>query len=300
MVWWTRWGVCLVAVVAALAPAKGGPSGDRMPVVASFYPLFEFAQRIGGDRVAVRNLVPPGAEPHDYEPTPRDVQAMHRARVIVFNGVGLEPWGRRLLEGLPAGVVRVNASEGISLATISSGEDRGRRDPHVWLDPVRAQQQVDNVLAGLVGADPSGRGAYEANAAAYKRQLAALHGRFARRLGPCRKKVFVVSHIAFGYLAARYGLTQIAVSGLEPEAEPSAAKLREILRLIRRHDLRVIYYETLVSQRVASTIAREAGIRTLVLNPIEGLTRRDIQQGRHYVSVMDDNLRNLAEGLDCP
>jgi zinc transport system substrate-binding protein len=289
--------------LAMLGPATGGASpvmSERLPVVASFYPLYEFARRVGGDRVAVRNLVPPGAEPHDYEPTPRDVIEINRARVLVYNGAGLEPWIARLLSQVPAAVIRVNATDGIRLGTPGTTGNRDQRDPHVWLDPVLAQRQVDNILAGLVRADPAGRALYETNAAEHKRGLAALHDRFARVITPCRKKVFVVSHASFGYLAARYGLRQISISGLEPEAEPSALKIRQILRQIRRYDVRVIYYETLVSPRVASTIAREAGARTLVLDPIEGLTDAEIRAGRNYMTVMEENLRNLAQGLDCP
>jgi zinc transport system substrate-binding protein len=290
---------CVIAL-APLAHAQGAPAVARLPVVASFYPLFEFAHRVGGERVTVRNLVPAGAAPHDYEPTLRDVRAIHEARVLVYNGGGFEPWVERLLGTLPASAVRVNASEGIPLATAPPGGGRGRSDAHIWLDPILAGRQVGNVLAGMIRADPGGRAVYDANTAAYKRRLAALHDLFARTIAPCRKRVFVVSHAAFGYLASRYGLRQIAISGLEPEAEPAASKMREILGLIRRHDVRVIYYETLINPRVANTIAREAGVRTLVLNPIEGLTDDELRQGKDYVSVMEENLRSLAQGLDCP
>jgi zinc transport system substrate-binding protein len=271
-----------------------------VPVVASFYPLFEFTQRVGGERVSVRNVVPAGAEPHDYEPTPRDVRAMHAARVLVYNGRGFEPWVQRVLTTLPAALVRVNASDGLPLSTAAAGDYRGRPDPHVWLDPVLAQRQVDAIRAGLARADPAGSPVYEANALAYTRRLASLHDQFARTLAPCRRKVFVVNHAAFGYLAARYGLRQVAISGLEPGAEPSAAKIREILRVIRQHDVRVIYYESLVSPRVANAIAREVGARTLPLNPIEGFTDDEVRQGKSYVTAMEENLRSLVQGLECP
>jgi zinc transport system substrate-binding protein len=294
-----------LALVLVCCVALGSPVGagavatGRLAVVASFYPMYEFSRHVGGTRVTVRNLVPAGAEPHDFEPTPRDVIAMTEARAVVYNGVGLEPWVQRLLPTLPARVVRINASAGLPLATATSGEDRGRQDPHVWLDPVLAQRQIDNILAGLVGIDLGGRAIYQANADAYKAKLQALHAQTRRTLGACRKKVFVAAHDAFGYFAARYGLTQVAVSGLEPEAEPSAAKIREILRVVRQHNLRVIYYETLASPRVAATIARETGARTLVLNPIEGLTDEELQEGKDYISVMQENVRNLTVGLDC-
>ena len=293
--------ILMVTLTLSTARALAGPTpAGRVPVVASFYPLFEFTRQVGGDRVAVRTLVPAGVEPHDYEPTPRDVVALTRARVVVYNGAGFEPWLRRLLPQIPARVVRIYATEGLPIHQDISGGRAGPPDPHVWLDPVLAQRQVDLILAGLVRADPAGRGTYEPNAAAYKGRLGALHERIARTLAPCRKKVIVVSHAAFGYFAARYGLTQIAISGLEPSEEPSPARMRELLKVIRRHGVTVIYYETLVSPRVAAAIAREVGARTLVLNPLEGLTDEEQRAGKDYLAIMEDNLRNLVAGLDCP
>lgn len=288
--------LALPSAVTGGAPAAAG----KIAVVASFYPMYEFARQVGGDRITLRNLTPPGAEPHDYELTPGDVLAVNQAQVLIYNGAGLEPWVKKLLSQIPPRVVKVNATEGMRLSTVTSGEDRGLIDPHVWLDPVLAQQQVDTILTGLVRADPDGKNVYEANATKFKQRLAALHDRILKTLGPCRKKVFVANHAAFGYFAARYGLTQIAISGLAPEAEPSAAKIREILRLVRQHGLRIIYYETLASPRVAAVIAREVGARILVLNPLEGLTDEDLKRGRDYLSVTDENLRNLVQGLDCP
>jgi len=289
----------VIALLSSGAAATAAPAG-RIAVVASFYPLYEFARQVGGDRVTVRNLVPAGAEPHDYELTPREVIAVNEARVVIYNGAGLEPWVQKLLPQVPGRVVKVNAGDGIQFMQIGSGQGRGQIDPHVWLDPVLAQRLVDNVLAGLVQADVSGRAVYEANAAAFKAKLGALQERTQRTLAPCRKKVFITTHATFGYFAARYGLTQFAIAGVTPGAEPSAAKIREILRIVRQHDIHVIYYETLVSPRVAATIAREAGARTLVLNPIEGLTGAEVRQGKDYLSVMDENVRSLAQGLDCP
>jgi zinc transport system substrate-binding protein len=296
----TRLAAVVVLVAALARPASPATPLDRVRVIASFYPLYEFARQVGGDRVTVRNLVPPGAHAHDYEPTPRDVIALREAQVVIYNGAGFEPWVRRLLPRVPARVVKVEATAGLPLRRQASGPHRGEPDPHVWLDPALAARQVEAILAGLVRADPPGRAIYEANAAAYQRQLASLHARVERTLGTCRKKVFVASHAAFAYFAARYGLTQVSISGLSPEAEPSPARIREIVRIARQHGVRVIYYETLVSPRVAATIAREVGARTLVLNPIEGLTAAEMRQGKHYIAVMEDNLRNLAQGLECP
>jgi len=290
----------VVVVLAASALAACRPvtrSSARLSVVASFYPLAEFARRIGGDRLDVRTLVPAGVEPHDYEPTPRDIVELERARLLIYNGAGFEPWVDRLLPELPATVARINATEGMDLVTpdqASSGPD-----PHVWLDPVSAQQQADRILAGLVAVDPGSRTPYEANAQAFRSELARLHVRFEQGLRSCRRKEFVTTHAAFGYLAARYGLRQVPIAGLDPESEPSPARLRLIIEFLRRSGATVVYSETLISPRTAEALARETGARVEVLNPLEGLTPEEQARGLDYVTVMDANLNALADGLDC-
>jgi zinc transport system substrate-binding protein len=285
----------LVLILAVLGCTRPGTPTERLPVVVTFYPLFEFAQRVGGDRVAVRVLVPAGVEPHDFEPTPRDVAALTHARVVIYNGAGFEPWLEKLLPEAPAAAVKVNTARDLPLYR---GRDGGL-DPHVWLDPVLAARQVESIVRGLSGADPEGRGTYEAHGRRVVDDLKALNTRFATSLSTCRRRTFITSHAAFGYLARRYGLTQVSISGLSPEAEPSPARLKEIVQEARRSGTQVIYYETLVSPRVAEVIAREVGARVTVLNPLEGLTADEQRDGHNYFTVMDENLRALADGLDC-
>lgn len=283
--------VCVLALGACSAPGRDPP---RVLAVATVYPLYEFTRRVGGARVDVRLLIPAGSEPHDYEPTPQDVALLHRARVVVYNGAGFEPWIRKLLGELPEGTVVVNATEGLPLHAGSGGVD-----PHVWLDPVLAQGQVDRILRGLLRADPAGAATYRANAQALKRALAALDARFRQTLAHCRARAFIASHAAFGYLARRYGLEMLSISGLAPEAEPSPARLRDLVRVARRHGVGVVYAETLLSDRTARIVAEELGARLLVLNPLEGLTPQEQRAGRDYFRVMDENRRALAQGLGC-
>lgn len=280
------------------ACARVPPSSGRVMVMASFYPLAAFARRIGGDRLDVRTLVPPGVEPHDYEPSPRDVAALERARLVVYNGGGFEPWVDRLRQDLAPSVILVDATEGIDLLT--PGRASSGPDPHVWLDPLRAQEQVARILAGLIRVDPAGRPGYEGNARALRAALQDLHERFEQGLRMCRRKEFVTTHAAFGYLAARYGLRQVPIAGLDPESEPSPARLGQLIEFVRQSGATVIYRETLVNPRIAEALATETGSRVAVLNPLEGLTHDEQARGLDYFSVMDANLTALQDGLGCP
>lgn len=299
----TRSVALLLLVVATIGGCRTRPTETgRLSVIASFYPLQEFAQRTAGDRAVVRNLTPAGTEPHDFEPTPQNVVRLKQANVLIYNGAGFEPWVERLLPELSASTVQVNATASLPLVRGALEEDAkaGQRpDPHVWLDPVLAAQQVDLIVAGLAKADPRGRTVFEGNAARVKDDLDALHRRYVSTLAACRRRRFITSHAAFGYLARRYALTQVAITGLDPETEPSPARLKQIILEARRTGARVIYYETLVNPRVAEVIAREVGARTAVLNPIEGLTPDGRRRGENYFTLMAANLKALAEGLDC-
>ncbi|OGK79769.1 MAG: hypothetical protein A2050_00540 [Candidatus Rokubacteria bacterium GWA2_73_35] len=284
----------------------------RLAVVASFYPLYEFARQVGGDRVEVTALVPAGVEPHDWEPSPRDVTRLGRARVFVYNGAGLEPWVGKLLDAARApSLVVVDATRTIALRTADlPGHDErersaasGRRgqapDPHVWLDPVFAQAQVEAIRVGLAKAEPASTAVFEANARAFSGELATLHREFEQGLTSCARRDVITSHAAFGYLAARYRLTVVPIMGVAPEAEPSPAELARIVRFARRRQVRAVFFETLVSPRLAETLAREIGARTLVLNPLEGLTPQEAAAGKTYASVMRENLQSLRAGLEC-
>jgi zinc transport system substrate-binding protein len=289
----------LVLLCGALAAGCGeSPPPDGRPlVVASFFPIYDFARRVAADRAQVISLVPPGVHGHDWEPSPQDVAQVRRARLFVYNGAGFEPWADKLIkEAAGPSTVVVAASAGL---TIARAGGHGEADPHVWLDPVLAKGEVDAIQAALERGDPQGTSVYEANAAAYRAKLSALDTRFDTGLRDCARREVVVSHAAFGYLTRRYRLEQIAVTGLAPQAEPSPAALAAIVRTARERKVTAIFLEPLVSPKLAETLAREVGVRLLTLDPVEGVTKKEAAAATGYIELMLRNLESLREGLGC-
>lgn len=274
----------LILLLLGLVGCGGVSSstGERRVVAASFYPLAYAAEEIAGKGVRVDNLTPPGVEPHDLEISPADVEAIRAADLVLLLGHGFQP---QLEDAAGAGrnVVRLLDTPGLDLH--ASG------DPHVWLDPIRYARLVERIGSLLRGG--------EQGAARLFRRLHALDGDFRSGLADCARRDIVTSHEAFGYLAERYELNEISISGVSPEAEPDPGKLREVVDLIRKRGVTTIYFETLVSPRIAETVARETGANTAILDPIEGLTRQEQLRGEDYFSRMYANLEALRKGLGC-
>jgi zinc transport system substrate-binding protein len=277
----------LVLAAAAAGCAGDGDSGDAAPartsVVAAFYPLAFAAEQIGGERVSVRNLTPPGAEPHDVELSPRDVERIRSADVVLYLGSGFQPAFERAVEGAGGEAVDL-------LADVRLLEDEGKADPHIWLDPVRYRSIVRRIAASLErpGGDDE-----------LVERLRALNIEFRRGLSRCARRAIVTSHAAFAYLADRYDLQQISITGVEPEAEPTARELETVIREVKASGAKTVFFETLVSPKLAETVAREAGASTGVLNPIEGLTEGELSRGETYFSLMRANLETLRRALGC-
>jgi zinc transport system substrate-binding protein len=278
--------VLLFSAAACRAPAAGGQGA--ISVVASFYPLFEVAERVGGDRAAVTNLTPAGVEPHDLELTTREVDALLDADLVLYIGGGFQP----AIEDALAD------REGVTVDLLRAGPASGD-DPHIWLDPHVMLDLVDRVEMAMARADPPGAPTYEANAEAYRSELEGLAEDFDAGLDQCDRDIIVTSHDAFGHLARRYGLRQEAVTGLSPESEPDPRRLDELAGLVEAEGVTTIFTETLVSPAAAETLAREAGVRTGVLDPLEGLTPEQEAAGEDYASVMRRNLAGLREALGC-
>ncbi|MEW6154699.1 MAG: zinc ABC transporter substrate-binding protein [Actinomycetota bacterium] len=308
--------VALVTIVVGmLAAACGGGNGGgqgadgRLGVVASFYPLAEAAQRVGGDRVQVTNLTPAGAEPHDLELTTRDIDRVESAALVVYLGAGFQPAIERAVERARGRAIDV--LDDLDLLDGHEDHDDGHDDdhddghgheegdPHVWLDPTIMKRIAAQVAEALAEADPDGRATYLANAEAYGRELDALDAEMRQGLAQCARRVIVTSHDAFGYLAQRYNLVQEPISGLSPEAEPDPRRMAQLVDMVRSTGTTTIFYETLVSPRVAEALAREAGVRVAVLNPLEGLTDEEARAGKTYAAIMRENLGTLRPALGC-
>lgn len=310
------WGMIAALFVVFSLTGCGGTKGmkpqgtsGRIQVVATVYPVYDFARQVGGELVDVTLLVPLGAEPHDWEPAAKDVIALRSADLILYHGAGFEPWLGKLLTTENLGPRKaIEVSRGIArLDAIAEKEghaheaadthEHGVNDPHLWLDPLRAKEEVGAIAAAFAAQDPTNSSRYYENAARYQAQLDVLHEEYRQAVASLPRHEVVTSHQAFGYLTQRYGLQQVGIMGVSPDTEPTPEKMKQIVRFCREHQVRAIYFEPLVSPKVAETIARETGAKTLLLNPIEGLTAAEQKAGENYLTLMRKNLRNLQAGL---
>jgi zinc transport system substrate-binding protein len=288
----------LVVAVGSCARSSNAAKG-KLAVVASFYPLAEAAQRVGGGRVQVTNLTAPGVEPHDLELAPNQLEAISTADVVVYLGGGFQP---AVEDALPdAGGETVDVSAGLRTLPVPAGETEASlsADPHVWLDPVLYSKIVDVIERVLAKADPAEASSFARNASAFQDQLGRLSDEYRNGLASCSRHVIVTTHAAFGYLALRDGLQQEAISGLSPDAEPSPGRLAQLKQLVERDGITTIFTESLVSPKVAETLASETGATTAVLNPLETLTAQEVARGEDYISVMRQNLATLRTALGC-
>ena len=303
MIFRIKFFVCVVVFLLAVAvsAACGESDGDdgRLSVVASIYPLGYFAERVGGDLVGVDVLIRPGIEAHGFEATVSDLRTIEAADVVVMNGLELERWLERALEALEANAARVvveTADEALAMKGFEHGEEL---DPHVWLDPTQAIVQVERIRDALSRVDGGNADAYRKNAAAVVAELNGLHAEFVEGLANCRHDHFVTSHAAYGFLAARYGLEQISVAGLSPEAEPSPRQLAALTDRVTELGLGYVLVEPVLSDGLAQTIAGETGIELIQIHAIGSVTKEEIETYGEYFGLMRDNLASLRRALVC-
>lgn len=299
----------LVLTIAACGSDSGTGSGAADgAVVTSFYPLQFATEQITGPTLPVTSLTKPGAEPHDIELAPRDVAGLTKARLVIYAD-GFQPAvDDAMAQAQPSRVLDIADAASLTLRGSQDGPDHSGEsaadhaahstdDPHFWLDPRRYAAVAKAIGARLAKDDPSRAAGYAAKTDAFVAKLSGLDGELAEGLATCTSKVLVTSHTAFGYLAQRYGLEQHGISGISPDAEPSAAALQEISDLVRDEGVTTIYQETLVEPKFAETVATSTGVRLATLDPIEGITSESA--GKDYFEVMRSNLRALQQGLGC-
>lgn len=305
--------VGLIAMVSFILLAACGQKketsqssgSDKIKVVTTFYPMYDFAKNVVGDTGEVELLIPAGTEPHDYEPSAKDIAKITDADVFVYNSNELETWVKDTLENVDRKKVTVvEAAKSIDLMEGQEEEDESEDhghshelDPHVWLDPVLAEKEVEAIRDALVEKYPDQKETFEKNASAYLAKLAVLDKEYQAAFANAKNKTFVTQHAAFGYLAKQYGLTQEAIAGISPDQEPSPSRLAELKKYVQANHISVIYFESSASSKVAETLAKETGVELVVLNPLESLTKKEQDQGENYLSVMRENLEALKKSI---
>ncbi|WP_053851446.1 metal ABC transporter substrate-binding protein [Streptomyces sp. NRRL B-24085] len=296
----------LAALSACSTDSAAAGGTGKFDVVASFYPMAFLAEQIGGDHVSVTSLTQPGQEPHDLEISAKQTAQLQESDAVLYL--------KNLQPSVDEAVAQAGVGTTIDAATLTSleehgnevgghaaehddehGEEAGGKDPHIWLDPVKYSEVAKGVGAAFEKADPDHAADYKANTAALVKKLDALNTRFEDGLRNTDSKVFITTHAAFGYLAERYGLTEEAINGLDPESEPSANRVKDLEKMAKADGVTTVFYETLVSDKTAKTIASDAGLKTDVLDPIEGITEKS--RGKDYFAVQEANLKALQAAL---
>lgn len=298
----------ILLVAAGCSNKQETAKTDKLQVVTTFYPMYDFTKNVVGDNGEVSVLMKAGTEPHDYEPSAKDIAKIADSDVFVYNSEEMETWVGSVLKNIDTKkTVVIDASKEIKLLEGSHEEEEDEdhdheghshaHDPHVWLDPVLAKEEVNAIKEGLIQADKTNKASYEKNAKTYSDKLDALNEKFEAGLKGAKNRTFVTQHAAFAYLAARYDLKQVAISGISPDQEPSPAKLAELNDFVKENNIKVIYFEETASPKIAKTLAKETGARLAVLSPIEGITKEDQDQGIDYIKVMENNLKALQETI---
>ncbi|HZV80761.1 MAG TPA: zinc ABC transporter substrate-binding protein [Geobacteraceae bacterium] len=303
--------IMVTAILSCSCSRRGDtPADGRLRIVTTIFPLYDFVRAIGGESVSVQLLLPPGVEAHSFEPKPEDIVRVSKADLFVYTNAEMEPWGESLFRGVEGSTSpqRVEAGAGARYLNVRTGgeadphgHDSSRgRDPHIWLDIANAKIMVDNIATAMCAKAPTKRELFMANAAAYKKRLDELENRFREGLAVCRTREFIHGgHFAFAYLAERYKLSYLSAYGITADSEPSPRRMMELVRTIREHKLKAIFFEELLAPRVAETVAGETGAKLIRLHGIHNVSRQDLDSGVTYIGLMEENLANLRKGLEC-
>jgi zinc transport system substrate-binding protein len=272
---------------------------SKLKVIATFYPLYDFAQNIGGNKTDVSILVPGTVDVHDFEPTPSSIAEVSSAKVLIYNGAGLEPWIHDVVTAAGnSKLVQVDTSQGINLLPVPSEVQSGNRtlDPHIWLDPFNVKQQVNNILQGLIQADPTDAQYLTQNAQAYNAKLDNLNTLAINATSNTATKYFVTFHEAFAYFAKQYNVTQLPISGPFQE-EPTPTDIQNAISAIKQYHLKYVGYESLENQAISQSISSQTNAKLIEMNPIEGLTTQEKAAGDNYITLMQQDINNIHLAL---
>ena len=306
--------LAIIALISSSCEPAKEPVVDKnnLRVIASIFPLYDFARVIGGDKISVSLLVPPGTDVHGYELTPEEIVRVAKADVFLFINFEMEHWAYKIIGAAAekTNMLAVETGKGTFLLPLSAApsdshkdahEHASRFDPHIWLDFANAQKIVDNIADAFINKDPANSDYYKNNARAYKLQLAALDKKYRKELAGCKSNIILhAGHRAFAYLAKRYNLQYKAAYSASAEAEPLPHNIFDLAEQIKRMNAPYIFHEGLIAPRLAQTIARETGAGLLKLNSGHNIGKDDIKKGATFLSFMENNLDNLKKGLSCP
>jgi zinc transport system substrate-binding protein len=289
---------------------------DKIEVVATFYPMYEFTKEVVGDEGNVDLLIPAGTEPHDFEPSAQQIAKIADADVFVYNSTDMEIFIDDLKNAVDTDQVKmIEAAKGITRLEGTEADDHDHDhdhdhdedhshdhsheyDPHVWLSPALAMKEVQTIADGLSEKYPDKKEIFTKNADAYIAQLKQLDQKFTDGLKDVENRTFVTQHAAFAYLADEYDLKQVSISGISPDQEPSPSRLAELKKFVEKNNTKVIYFEENASSKVAETLAKETGVELKVLNPLESLTSDQMEAGETYISIMEQNLEALKASIN--
>ncbi len=308
-----------LCLLSSCSPPPENPAkpNDRLQVTATIYPIYDFARVVGGEKVSVSMLMPPGADAHHYEPPPSDIIKVIKSDIFLFTGFGMEQWAQRILKAAEgnSNMLAVETGRGARLIETSIDADRHddhphahdksnskstKYDPHIWLDFDNARIMVDHIAQAFILKDPKNRSYYQANAETYKRRLADLDKKYRTELSRCPSRTILhAGHWAFAYLAQRYRLEYVSAYNVSADSEPSPSQIMSLIERIRSQRLSYIFYEEMASPRLAQTLAAETGAKLLKLQNGHDIGKEEIQSGVSFLTMMENNLNRLKQGMQC-
>jgi len=292
---------------------KSNISREKIGVITTLFPQYDFVKNIGGDKVNVKLLLPPGVEAHAFEPKPGDITEINNAGIFIYTGEFMEPWAHDIIKGIDKKIIVVDASEGIDVIKTNESKHEETEheseeehhhhegvDPHIWLDFDNAKIMAENIAKSLINLDPQNSQYYQNNLLSFQLKLTELDNKYNQTLSACKSKTIIYGgHYAFGYQSRRYGLEYVSAQGFSPDSEPTARDMIDLTKQIKENKIKYIFHEELTSPKIAETLARETNAKLLLLNGAHNLTKKDYESGETFISLMENNLDNLATGLDC-